>query len=102
MCHVRGLGHVAVVVPYEPINGKGKESRKWILALAIGSSLIGLVLIVVVGVEIYKLVKRKQIRGMEREAERSVPLTSIWIMQSRMPAASGIRTQPELENNYVP
>lgn len=101
-CHARGLGHISVVVPYEPIIALKKGSKKWILALAIALGVLALVLLVVLGVVTYKLIKHKRIQRMERESERSEALDSTWIGTSRMPAASGIRTQPVLENNYVP
>lgn len=95
-CVVREQGHFSVVVPYE-----GKEDieayKWWIMGIAAGVvGLTWLVVVVVFGC------KRKKMKKMERESERCEELETIWIGRSRMPCASGIRTQPVLESSYLP
>nr|POE82213.1 hypothetical protein CFP56_49829 [Quercus suber] len=48
------------------------------------------------------LVKKKKIRKMEKQSEKGVAIDTFWIGGTKMPSASMIRTQPALENEYVP
>ncbi|KAI3449239.1 hypothetical protein Pfo_005904 [Paulownia fortunei] len=97
-CVVRRQGHFSVVIPFQP--NKDKVLKWWMMGIA--AAVVGLVLLVVIGIVAYKWIKGKRIRKMERQSERSEGLDTIWIGRSRMPSASGIRTQPVLENSYVP
>ncbi|KAK6141053.1 hypothetical protein DH2020_025205 [Rehmannia glutinosa] len=98
-CVVRKQGHFSVVIPYQPEKDK---AIKWWVIVGIVVGVLVLVLIVVVCIVGYKWIKRKRIKKMERMSERSVGLDTIWIGRSRMPSAAGIRTQPVLENSFVP
>lgn len=97
-CVVREQGHFSVVVPYKPSDDKG---RKWKI-MGIAAGVVGLVFVLVIGVMGYKWIRRKKMKKMEMECERSEVLDTIWIGRSRMPYASGIRTQPVIESSYVP
>lgn len=111
-CVTKGPGHFSVVVPFQPQpplqpprpQKKKKEKerswKRWVIGFVGGFG--GLVLLILVGVAIFKVVRRKMIRKMESESEKAVPLDTIWIGRSRMPSASMIRTQPALEQEYVP
>ncbi|KAL1546369.1 hypothetical protein AAHA92_22973 [Salvia divinorum] len=90
-CVVRGRGHFSVVVPNE-------GRRHWEVWMGVVLGILGVFLVVLCVL----MWKRKKMRGMEEEAERSEELETVWIGRSRMPFASGIRTQPVLENSYRP
>lgn len=90
-CVVKGRGHFSVVVPNE-------GRRHWEVWMWVVLGILGLFLVVLCVLTW----KRKKMRGMEEETERSEELETVWIGRSRMPFASGIRTQPVLENSYLP
>ncbi|KAL0426080.1 UNVERIFIED_CONTAM: hypothetical protein Sradi_1142800 [Sesamum radiatum] len=94
-------GHFSVVVPYQPETEKKKRVFRW-WVVGIPAGVVGLVLLLVLGVVAYKFFKWKSIREMERQSEKSEGLGTIWVGSSKMPSASGIRTQPVLETSYVP
>ncbi|KAL0397968.1 UNVERIFIED_CONTAM: hypothetical protein Scaly_0245200 [Sesamum calycinum] len=100
-CASRGQGHFSVVVPYQPETEKKKRVFRW-WVVGIPAGVVGLVLLLVLGVVAYKFFKWKSIREMERQSEKSEGLGTIWVGSSKMPSASGIRTQPVLETSYVP
>lgn len=92
-------GHYALVVALnQKHNTRSKldlARRKW---WWIALTIIGIsVLLFVVIVGVVKLVRKKRFREMERESEKSEMVGNIWIGQSRMPAATMVRTQPCLE-----
>ncbi|KAH6813210.1 hypothetical protein C2S51_022228 [Perilla frutescens var. frutescens] len=95
-CVVREQGHFSVVVPNEAKDDNGVH-KWWIMGIA--AAVVGLMWLVVV---VVFGCKRKKMKKMERESERCEGLDTIWIGRSRMPCASGIRTQPVLENSYLP
>ncbi|CAN4111498.1 unnamed protein product [Withania somnifera] len=101
-CISRGQGHFAIVVPsLKPEEEKkGGEWKWWVIGF--GVAIVGLVLLVVMGILICKCVRLKKIGNMEKKSEKSEALDTVWVGDSRMPTASGIRTQPVLENSYVP
>lgn len=105
-CIIRNNGHFSIVVPSSlpprPSPNKRKEEiwKLWVLGFGLG--IIGLILVALLGVLTYKFVKRKRIGQMERQSERNEALETTWIGRSRMPSATGIRTQPTIENEYVP
>ncbi|CAN6969669.1 hypothetical protein IGI04_032893 [Brassica rapa subsp. trilocularis] len=91
-------GHYALVAPNQKHNPTSKlelARRKWwwIALTIIGISVL---LAAVIGV-VVKLVRKKKFKEMERESEKSETVGNIWIGQSRMPAATMVRTQPCLE-----
>ncbi|KAL8534548.1 hypothetical protein ACS0TY_010529 [Phlomoides rotata] len=97
-CVVREQGHFSVVVPCKSTKDK---ARKWRI-IGIAAGVVGLMLVYVIGIVGYKWITREKMKKMERESERSEVLDTIWIGRSRMPSASGIRTQPVFESSYLP
>lgn|ERR1711971_64583 len=93
VCITQGEGHFSVVVPKKQ---EGLIVRFWALGF------VGLVLVVLVMVTIFGLSRRKKMRQMEKQSERGVAFDTFWIGGSKMPSASMVRTQPALENRYVP
>lgn len=101
-CISQGQGHFAIVVPsLKPEKEKKKGKWKW-WVIGFGVGIVGLVLLIVMGTLICKCVGFKKRGTMERQSEKSEALDTVWVGNSRMPSASGIRTQPVLENSYVP
>ncbi|KAL8028141.1 hypothetical protein ABFX02_14G140300 [Erythranthe guttata] len=102
-CFVRRQGHFSVVVPYQEKKDKVVIINKWwmIVGIACGG-VVGLIILIVVIFVAYKWIKRKRIKKMERQTERNEGLDTIWIGRSRMPSATCVRTQPVLENSYLP
>ncbi|KAL8550891.1 hypothetical protein ACS0TY_000101 [Phlomoides rotata] len=97
-CIVREQGHFSVVVPCKSTKDK---AWKWRI-IGIAAGVVGLMLVLVIGIVGYKWITREKMKKMERESERSEVLDTIWIGRSRMPSASGIRTQPVFESSYLP
>lgn len=97
-CEARNLGHFSIVVPTIRERRKATAAVKWWM-VGIPAAVVGVVLIAVVG---FWCRWRSVMRKMEKMSERSEGLNTIWIGNSRMPYASGIRTQPNLENSYIP
>ncbi|KAJ6913431.1 hypothetical protein NC651_015829 [Populus alba x Populus x berolinensis] len=83
--------------------GKKKNSKKvWPI---IGSVLGGLLLLVLLSFLILwaqKLKRRKKVQQMERAAEVGESLQMTMVGETKAPAAMVTRTQPTLENEYVP
>ncbi|KAL8111516.1 hypothetical protein AgCh_019285 [Apium graveolens] len=76
-CNARNQGHFSIVVPsLQPPSTKKRKRREKLWAW--------------------------KVECLVKESENSVALDIVWIGQSRMPSAGGIRTQPVLENDYVP
>ncbi|KAK9279627.1 hypothetical protein L1049_013306 [Liquidambar formosana] len=100
VCIARGQGHFSIVIPTPPPPNKVSLWKWWVVGF--GAGFVGLVLVGLFGIVIFKLVKRKKIKDMEKETEKSVAFDSIWIGLSRMPSATASRTQPDLENEYAP
>ncbi|XP_047960277.1 uncharacterized protein LOC125205409 [Salvia hispanica] len=91
---VRGRGHFSLVVP----NERKRDWEWWMMGVVLGG--FGVIL-VVLGF-LWKKMRRRKMKGMEEESERSEGLECAWIGRSRMPFASAIRTQPVLENSHLP
>ncbi|KAF8412159.1 hypothetical protein HHK36_000116 [Tetracentron sinense] len=97
VCYTRDQGHFSIVVPIK------KKERQWKLwVVGFGCGFVGLVLVGLVGMVVFKFVKMKGIGEMERQADAGVAFETIWIGSSKMPSATLIRTQPVLENEQVP
>lgn len=96
-CVARNQGHFSIVVPTIRERRKTAAVKWWVVGIpaAVG---VGVVLIAVVGF----WCRWRSVRKMEKMSERSEGLNTVWIGNSRMPYASGIRTQPNLENSYIP
>lgn len=99
VCFAQGQGHFAVVVPAPPVR-KHRWWKWWVVGFGGGSA--GLVMVVVAVLAIVKVVKKNKLEEMERKSENSEALSSILVGRSKVPSATMIRTQPVLENAYVP
>ncbi|KAL1535949.1 hypothetical protein AAHA92_28670 [Salvia divinorum] len=99
-CVWRGDGHFSIVAPRNMKKGKASRVKWWMIGIP-GVAAVA-VLIAGIGIFCWKMCRWRNVRKMERIAERSEGLNSTWIGSSRMPTATGIRTQPNLENSYIP
>ncbi|KAI9181637.1 hypothetical protein LWI28_016994 [Acer negundo] len=102
VCVTQGAGHFSVVVPSPPPPPKKEEKqnwKRWVVGFV--GSFLGLILLIVVGVIVFMVLRRKKIKEMESESEKGVAFDTFWIGRSRMPSATMIRTQPALEDDYV-
>ncbi|GFP91455.1 hypothetical protein PHJA_001289500 [Phtheirospermum japonicum] len=100
-CVARGHGHFSVVVPRQNEEKREFKFKWWIVGIVIGG-VVGLILVILIGVLVYKFIKWKKVWKMEKHSGESEALGAIWIGNSKMPTASGIRTQPSFEDSYVP
>lgn len=102
-CIVWDQGHFTIVVPSNSNDGKKRREKLWKWwVVGFGVGVVGLVLVILIGVLISKVVRGKKMGKMERQSEKSEALDTIWVGRSKMPSATGIRTQPVLENEYAP
>ncbi|OIT31330.1 PREDICTED: uncharacterized protein LOC109208836 [Nicotiana attenuata] len=102
-CISRGQGHFSIVIPSLKPEEKEKKRGQWKWwVIGFGVGVVGLILLIFIGILVYKCVRLKRRKKMERQSEKSEALDTVWVGNSRMPSASGIRTQPVLENSYVP
>ncbi|CAL5331766.1 unnamed protein product [Camellia sinensis] len=104
-CIAQGEGHFSIVIPSLPVPSSPSKKKDrlwkwWVIGFGVG--IVGLVLATLMMVLMYKFAKRKKIKHMERQSERSEALDTTWVGRSKMPSATGIRTQPVIENDYVP
>ncbi|KAF8397085.1 hypothetical protein HHK36_015992 [Tetracentron sinense] len=117
ICSTVEQGHFSIVVestapspaPVSPTpkgmspgGGKKDKSKVWII---VGSVLGGLLLLVLLSFLILWLRRYKhgkKMQQMEKEAEVGEALKMALIRNTRAPVAMGTRTQPVLENEYVP
>lgn len=101
-CNAHNQGHFSIVVPslQPPSTKKRKRREKLWLWLIIGGG--GFVILILCGILVLKMFRARKIECLVKESENSAALDIVWIGKSRMPSAGGIRTQPVLENDYVP
>ncbi|KAG5526311.1 hypothetical protein RHGRI_032556 [Rhododendron griersonianum] len=95
-CYSRNQGFLSIVVPSER---KQRVWDWWVKGFVLG--FVGLVVVWFVGMVLVKVVTAKKIHEMEREAEKSVDLETIWIGTSKMPTAAVTRTHPAFENASI-
>lgn len=83
--------------------GKKKSSKKvWIIVGSVLGGLLMLVLLSFLVLWVQKLKQRKKMQQMERAAEVGESLQMTSVGETKAPAAMVTRTQPTLENEYVP
>ncbi|KAK9068332.1 hypothetical protein SSX86_012443 [Deinandra increscens subsp. villosa] len=104
MCLVRDQGHFSMAVPKEELEDV-KEKREnlwkwWVFGFGIG--VLGLLLIGFIVFIFIESIRRRNIQKMEKEAEKNEVLETTYVGQSKMPLATVVRTQPVIENDYVP
>jgi hypothetical protein len=99
-CITQGDGHFSLAVQNPEVE-KNIRVWKWYV-VGFGAGFFALVLSGVIGYTTFKLVRSKKLRGMEAESENGVALDATSVGRSKMPSASMVRTQPTLEQDYVP
>lgn len=97
-CETRREGHFSIVVPR-----KSKKSRvfKWWM-VGIPAGVVGFIMVLIVGILGFMFFDWRRLNKMVTKSEKGETLDTIWVGNSRMPSASGIRTQPILETTYLP
>lgn len=101
LCHVHGQGHFAIVVPkWKPFRKRKKTTKWWAIGLGVGVGV--LFLGILVWILMCNFARKKKVKSMQRQSEKSEALDTVWVGRSKMPSAGGIRTQPVLENDYLP
>ncbi|KAG6749586.1 hypothetical protein D5086_025988 [Populus alba] len=99
-CMTQGDGHFSVAVKNSEVD---KNNRVWIWwVIGFGAAILAFVLLGVIGFTTFKLVRSGRFREMEAESENAVALDTTSIGRSRIPSSSMVRTQPALEQDYVP
>ncbi|KAL5708890.1 hypothetical protein ACHQM5_019638 [Ranunculus cassubicifolius] len=99
VCLTRDQGYFAVVIPASD----KREERIWrwlVVGFALGFA--SLVLCGLLGIIVYKCVKRRRMAEMEKRADEGESFENVWIGTIRMPSAIVARTKPVLEHNEVP
>lgn len=104
-CIASGHGHFALVIPTIPIPPVSRKHNRrlwrwWVIGLVVG--FVALILLIGLGIFVLRCLGMKRIWRMQKESERGEALGTVWVGTSRMPLASAIRTQPTIENSYVP
>ncbi|CAK7348777.1 unnamed protein product [Dovyalis caffra] len=99
-CITQGDGHFSVAVQNPEVAKNNRVWIWWVVGFAAG--LFAVVLLGVIGYTTFKLVRSKRFREMEAESESGVVLDTTSIGRSKMPSAPMVRTQPTLEQDYVP
>ncbi|KAI3996086.1 hypothetical protein MKX01_018155 [Papaver californicum] len=100
ICLTNDQGHFAVVtVRPEPRTEKKKKDRRLLvwLVLSIVFGVFALLFIGLLGFVVYRIVKKRRIGAMEKEAENGEAFETIWVGNSKMPSATSMRTNPIIE-----
>ncbi|KAL6498827.1 hypothetical protein OROGR_028374 [Orobanche gracilis] len=99
-CVVDRQGHFSVVIPNP--SGTDKVIKRWVIVGVLGGFMLMVLVFVACVVGYDKWVKWNRIKKMDRMSDTNVALDTIWIGRSKMPFGDGTRTQPDIENRYVP
>ncbi|XP_071714643.1 uncharacterized protein [Rutidosis leptorrhynchoides] len=107
VCVVRDQGHFSIVVPTKPSIRLGRKEESgnklwkwWVFGFGVG--VLGLLLIGFFVILTLRIIRMRKIGRMEKEAEKNEALVTTNVGQSKMPFATVVRTQPVIENDYVP
>ncbi|KAG9443356.1 hypothetical protein H6P81_014696 [Aristolochia fimbriata] len=92
----RGDGH------FRSEDDQKANSRPWKFAWVLGGVLLGVAALVLAMTWAVRRLQKQRITEMEQEAETGEALRKATVGKSVLPMATGIRTQPVLENEYVP
>lgn len=115
VCSTYRQGHFAIAVNATglapspapspgPVPSGGKKthnSRVWKIVGAVVGGLIGLVLLALLVIWMWRYSKNKKVAEMERRAEVGESLQMARVGATQAPVAAGTRTQPVLESEYV-
>lgn len=105
-CTARSTGHFTIIVPSGSSSGHApaRKEKKWrVLAMDIVGGMFALALVVLMGVGIRRLVKKKRtMKQIVRHAEENDALGAACVGKSRMPSAAMTRTRPRMENDDAP
>ncbi|KAK1376671.1 hypothetical protein POM88_032864 [Heracleum sosnowskyi] len=96
-CHVSGQGYFSIIVPRS--NSSSKERRKR-LAIGLGVGIGGFLLLLIVFLRC-KYARKKKLKLMQRQSEKSENLDTVWVGWSKMPSAGWVRTVAVPENDYA-
>ncbi|EPS59752.1 hypothetical protein M569_15053 [Genlisea aurea] len=96
-CIGRKKGHFCIVIPSEKRNDEGRGT-----AIGIVAGVVAAAMLLGLGVGTAVSRRKRRRRKLEVRSEKGESLGWIWVGQSRMPIGSTIRTQPMIENNYIP
>ncbi|XP_076913063.1 uncharacterized protein LOC143571553 [Bidens hawaiensis] len=104
-CTVRDQGHFSMVVELPSTSTPNDKERTklwrwWVFGFGVG--VLGLLLIGFIAFMMVRIFRMRNIGKMEKEAEKNEVLDTTNVGQSKMPIATVIRTQPVIENDYVP
>nr|XP_010925789.1 uncharacterized protein LOC105048237 [Elaeis guineensis] len=107
VCSAASTGHFTIVVPSVVLGSTPAVEQKteggwevWVVGCAGG--VVGLVLVGLVGLGIFRLGRNKKMEDMESQAEDGEALGIIWVGRSKMPSATMMRTQPVIEDGSAP
>ena len=116
VCSIYRQGHFSIVVNStglapppapspSPVPGPGgkktHKSRVWKVVVGVVGGFIGLVLLALLVAWMLRYRKNKKVAEMERRAELGESLQMARVGATQAPVASGTRTQPVLESEYV-
>ncbi|CAM8966862.1 unnamed protein product [Rhodiola kirilowii] len=101
VCSVFKQGYVGIVAPVSK-QGSTRLSKRWLAGFLVGIVVVGMVSVIWVLVLVWRMVRRKRIREMEKQSEKDVTVGAIWVGESRLPAGNMCRTQPQLESEMFP
>ncbi|XP_062090588.1 uncharacterized protein LOC133796905 [Humulus lupulus] len=105
-CFATSQGHFSVIIssstppPPPPSKSRQKDYLKWWLT-GFGGGFAGVILVVLVSTVVFKIVRDRRIRAMEKQSECGVSFDTFSVGKSKMPSAPMVRTQPVIEHDYV-
>lgn len=80
-----------------------RKRRRWVvLVVALGGTVVGLMVLCLVGAAVAVFMKRKKVEEMRRQAEDGEVLETVYVNGSKMPSATMSRTLPVLESESAP
>lgn len=111
VCSTNQQGHFSIVVesvapvpsPTQPPSTRRKSgTRIWVIVGSVVGGLFLLALLCVLVVWVHKLKEKRKMHEMEKASEGGEALRMTPVGETKAPAATGTRTQPTLETEYVP
>ncbi|KAF4367178.1 uncharacterized protein LOC115705906 [Cannabis sativa] len=106
-CFATSQGHFSVLFSTissttSPLPSKARHKvyLKWWLT-GFGGGFAGVVLLVLLSTVVFKIVRDRRLRAMEKQSECGVLFDTFSVGKSKMPSAPMVRTQPVIEHDYV-